>query len=230
MRKPLSLIICFLFMIARLGVYAQIVVPKPQANKPETTKAAITAQATPKALAQVTKIDTIYVKAAECPPNCGKQPDTMEWILILSPIILFFIVLFFIRMMAGGRFNLAAALTENELKSKIEINPAFKPESKEILQILLSNPISAAALTPTIQVSDSSSAPSSSRYAAIITVFFGLAMIACFMTYYIYSFIETPGKTVDLSYLKDVFIALLVGIAPYSFNRLSSGLQSKSGA
>lgn len=235
MKRAIQIFLCISFFSLSSGIKAQINV---DAGKTPSAVKIVTNQ-TPNAVVKhdttvFKHIDTSYIKPAECPLYCGKEPNGYDWLIIFTPITLFAFVLFSMRMVTRGKFNLGDALTENELRSKVEINPILKPENADVLKMLLANQTATnsaavlAAMNPTVEVSDTTCAPSSSRYAAMLTVFFSLATAACFLTYYMYSFIKCPNKPVDLGILKDTFLALLVGIAPYGFNRLANGIQSKS--
>ena len=161
--------------------------------------------------------------------NQGKPVEGMAWVVVFMPIVLFFLVIWFVTFRLANGFSVRDALNENLPLAVVERNPIYDEKNKDILQLILSNTSAAAAnaanLAPTIQVSGNRSAPSSSRYAALITVFFSLAIAAIFISIYLYTYIQNPNKPIDISNLKDVFIALLTGIAPYGLNRLGAGIQ-----
>ena len=158
--------------------------------------------------------------------GCNGKPVTgFTWLLVLLPVILLMIVVIFV----SYKFKIRDALKENLPITKTIPNPLFDKENSDTLTKMLENPANANNLTPTIQISnDDKSAPSSSRYTAVITVFFGLATIAFFTSAYIYSFIQCPSKPIDLGVLKDVVLPLIVGVLPYGANRLGAGLQGKA--
>ncbi len=179
---------------------------------------------------QIALQDTL-LKKCESSACHGREVTGWLWLFVLTPILLFFLVTWFVTKRLAIGFNVTEALKENIPIMNSEPNPIYNPSNLASLQALTKDATTAAAcspaLSPTIQTSTDRSAPSSSRYAALITVFFGLAIIACFISYYIYSYILCPSKPIDLNYLRDIFIALLAGIAPYGFNRLGAGMQGK---
>lgn len=157
-------------------------------------------------------------------PYGGKEVSGFWlWLLILSPLIAYCTI----AIITMKYFDLRKALQENIPQMKTIENPIFKKENSATLIEMLKNPANASNLVPTIQISNYDVAvPSSSRYAALITVFFGLAVVAVFISIYSYTFFAC-SKPIDLNHLNDIFIALLVGIAPYGFNRLGAGIKGK---
>lgn len=225
--KKTSTLFILLFIFVQT-VFANVARPMDSAKIAKTAfdKGMMTAKNS-YAKDSVNKIVTALKDSLKCCHNSLCNGTKVEgkklWLLVFSPVILFFIVIVFV----GWKFKLRDALKENVPQVKTVPNPLFEPKNSAIITQMIANPANAANLTPTVQISTDNAAPSSSRYAALITVFFGLAIITCFISIYLYTYIQCPAKPIDLKPLQDVFLALLVGIAPYGFNRLGSGLQGK---
>lgn len=156
-------------------------------------------------------------------------------LIVFLPFILFVLMLLILYINLRGKFNLSDALTETNPGSQIVKNDQYNIQNiKDVITQLEEKDLLASQipvilpsiLPPTKQISSSEKCKSSSRYLALITALTGLIIAICMVTFYMYSFIKNPAHPVDFSGMAAVLVSLIVGIAPYSFNKLSEGIKS----
>ncbi|MEJ7678404.1 MAG: hypothetical protein WKG06_11200 [Segetibacter sp.] len=160
--------------------------------------------------------------------DCGCTPRYeklgIEWILVLAPLILFFIIFFSIGIVKD--FRLSEALTENEQPKKTIINSEYSVKNIQTLQNISNLQV---LLPATIDVSDPQPPAlpifraSISRYIAFITSMLTIAIAVSISCFYIYQYIHTNCPP-DLSALTPVLIALGIGVLPYAFNKISTAV------
>ncbi len=162
----------------------------------------------------------------------GKSFDKdNDWgvFICLLPCLLFILMLLILNWNLRDKFSLADALSENDLITKTIENKQYNIANINAIgtQAALASQI-ATLLPPTLTISGDAKLKSSSRYLAVITGFTALIIAICMIMFYMYSYIKNPAKPVDFTGLSTVILSLIVGIAPYSFNKLSEGIKSKT--
>lgn len=157
--------------------------------------------------------------------SVNKQPklslNGFEWLLVFSPVILFFI--FIIPALAWLRnFKLNEALTENDLSKTTIANPQYTINNINAALAVSPTALIANIIPPTIDIS-AGYRPSMSRLIAFITSILSLILgltLSCFVIYNNLMVKATP----DITDLSKVLLSLGIGIVPYTVNKISSAI------
>lgn len=177
-----------------------------------------------------------------------------EWIMVFAPLVLLVIIILFVVFGLGKKFDLAAALAENELPKVVIPNKEYTAKNIELLK---DKPEILSLLTPTVEVSLSQSLntclcgaalntelsaninvdttinekgknpPSISRLIALLSGLLIIVVGVCLTSLFIYEQIRTE-QSPDLSKLSGVLIALGLGITPYVANKVSGAIAARS--
>jgi len=163
-------------------------------------------------------LDSLTVKAnftSQC-YNCKSQISWKQRLLILSPIVLFFLVITYLalRLRSEG-FKLADALDETDPKIKTIPNPEYNATTAVI-----------GTVPTTINITDSPNR-STSRLIAFLSGLTAILIAISSTSYFFYMYFRT-GKEPDISKLYDILLALGIGVTPYVFNKLSDAVKPKA--
>ena|SRR5450631_1896641 len=150
----------------------------------------------------------------------GKPVEGADWLLVYSPVLLFFIALMVLRSLLNG-FDVKDSLTENDFEKETVANPQYTAQSLLALQV---SPALASDLPPTYELTTKVKSKSSSRYIALITSSFAWMICVALSSFFIYMYITT-GKPPEISKISDVLLAMGVGVVPYAFNKVSDAIK-----
>lgn len=180
-------------------------------------------------------------------------PKGFEWLLILSPLAIFLLMLFILMLTGLKSFNLKEALSENEYPKMVLKNPQYTQTN---LKDLAANTSLSEVLPPTIEISNDPRAialaytdaanistlleksvpkdeskpieprphASISRYIAFISSMLTLVVALCMSCFFIYHYIRT-GCPPDLGAVTTILLALGLGLLPYAFNKISTAVK-----
>lgn len=174
-----------------------------------------------------------------CPCNWPPQDASFGgWVLILSPLVIFFFLFFALLKPALNGFDFKQALAESEYPKATIENKLLAIENLQKLKALDVPPPASTiniqalltTLPPTVEISNTSGGetkplPSISRYMGFVSIVLTLIVALCTSSFFIYHYI-TRGCAPDLSSLSIVLIALTIGIAPYAVNKITAAASS----
>ncbi len=216
----------FLILFFFLAIYCSV---KGQLKRSDTGKKTNQRTSVQQAHSPIQTVDHMPIIQAEPLKPVTKLADTskwgVEWVLVFSPLILFFLLLlivcFWIR-----KFDLSEALTENDLSTKTKYNKLYDIDNITKLLILNSSIPVSSILPPTIGESEFYR-PSISRLIVFITSMLSLILGLCITCFVIYNNLLGRDSSADINKLSNVLLSLGIGVVPYAFNKVATAINSK---
>lgn len=145
--------------------------------------------------------------------DCTHPLSWKQRLLVLSPIVLFFLVLLYLALrLRNEGFKLADALDETTPKIKTIENPQYNVTTAVT-----------GTVPPTINVTDSPNR-STSRLIAFLSGLAAILIAVSSASYFFYMYFRT-GHEPDISKLYYILLALGIGVTPYVFNKLSEAIR-----
>lgn len=161
-------------------------------------------------------LDSLTKKTTSISSSCYTCKQSLSWkqiLLILSPILLFFVVAgYAVLRLKKEEFKLADALDETDPKIKTIPNPEYNATTALT-----------GTVPPTIDITDSPNR-SSSRTLAFLSGITAVVIGISSVSYFFYMYFRT-GQEPNLTNIYDILLALGIGVTPYAFNKISDAIK-----